>query len=147
VGTAVRRHRLAASGAGKARRFPRATVEALLERLCRGASVETTNQYLSHLKAFCRWMVKDRRAGDNPLAHLAAGNVEVDRRHDRRELEAGELRRLLEVTRDSGRTFRGLAGADRYALYATACGTGFRASALASLTPESFDLDAVRSVD
>src|SRR5205814_5539176 len=51
-----------------------------------------------------------------------------------------ELRSLLSATRASGRTFRGLSGPDRFALYATACGTGFRASALASLTPESFDL-------
>lgn len=97
--------------------------------------------YLSHLKSFCRWLVKDRRMPDNPLAHLEAGNVEMDRRHDRRELTADELRRLLEVTRASKRTFRGLAGRDRYHLYATACGTGFRASALASLTPESFDVN------
>jgi integrase len=142
VGTAVRLHRPEATGQGKARRFPRATVEALQDRLCEGASVETSNQYLSHLKSFCRWLVKDRRMGDNPLGHLEAGNAQVDRRHDRRELEAEELRRLLAVTRDSGRSFRGLAGADRYALYVTACGTGFRASGLAGLTPECFDLEA-----
>jgi integrase len=142
VSVAVRRLRLPATGQGKARRFPRATVEALQDRLCRGASVETTNQYLSHAKAFCRWLVKDRRMPDNPLAHLEAGNAQVDRRHDRRELEAEELRRLLAVTRASDRTYRGLTGPDRYALYATACGTGFRAGGLASLTPESFDLDA-----
>src|SRR5262249_40664656 len=52
-----------------------------------------------------------------------------------------ELRSLLTVTRTSERTFRGLTGSDRFHLYAMACGTGFRASALASLTPESFDLD------
>jgi excisionase family DNA binding protein len=142
VGEAVRRHGLAATGRGKARRYPRATVEALQDRLGRGASVETTNQYLGHVKAFCRWLVRDGRAGNNPLMHLETGNVGVDRRHDRRELEAEELRRLLDVTRGSTRVFRGLAGADRYALYATACGTGFRAGGLASLTPESFDLDA-----
>src|SRR5262249_50892844 len=51
------------------------------------------------------------------------------------------LRRLLEATRESNRSFRGLAGEDRFQLYATACGTGFRAAGLASLTPESFDLD------
>jgi integrase len=106
----------------------------------RGRSVQTTNYYLSHLKSFCRWLVKDRRTGDNPVAHLDAGNIDVDRRHDRRELEADELRRLLAVTRASGRTFLGLAGPARFALDATACGTGFRASALASLTPEFFDL-------
>jgi site-specific recombinase XerD len=77
---------------------------------------------------------------DNPLTHLEAGNIEVDRRHDRRELTADELRILLDATRASKRDFRGLSGPNRFALYATACGTGFRAAALASLTPESFDL-------
>jgi excisionase family DNA binding protein len=141
VGAVVRRHRLEATGQGKARRFPRATVEALQDRLCQGASVETANQYLTHLKSFVRWLVKDRRMGENPFAHVEAGNAAVDRRHDRRELTSDELRLLLAATRDSGRTFRGLTGPDRYALYATACGSGFRAGALASLTPDSFHLD------
>ncbi len=138
----VRRWKVAVSGQGKARRFPRATAEALQDRLCRGVSVETTNQYLAHLKTFFRWLVRDRRTGENPFAHLEAGNAQVDRRHDRRELTADEMRHLLAAARDSARMFRGLTGPDRYHLYATACGTGFRASALASLTPESFDLDA-----
>jgi hypothetical protein len=120
VGTAVRRQGLAAEGNGRARRFPRATVEALRDRLARGVSVQTTNDYLSALKSFGRWLVKDRRTGENPFAHLEGGNARVDRRHDRRELDAGELRRLLEVTRASDRVFRGLTGPDRYALYATA---------------------------
>src|SRR5205807_6177662 len=111
------------------------------DRLCQGASVETSNQYLTHLKAFCRWLVRDRRLGENPIAHLEAGNVQGDRRHDRRGLTEGELPRLLVVTRASDRVFRGLAGRDRFALYAAACGTGFRASALASLIPESFHLE------
>ncbi len=136
------RHQLPATGRRQARRFPRQTVEFLRERLRRGKSVQTTNYYLSHLKSFCRWLVKDRRSGDNPLAHLDAGNSDVDRRHDRRELEAEELRQLLAATKASGRGSRGLTGPDRFHLYATACGTGFRASALASLTPESFDLGA-----
>lgn len=138
----VRRHKLPATGQGRARRFPRATVKALRERLGRGRSVQTSNFYLQALKQFCRWLVKDRRIAENPLAHLEGGNTRIDRRHDRRELEAEELRRLLAVARASEWTFRGLAGPDRFVLYATACGTGFRASALASLTPESFDLDA-----
>jgi integrase len=137
----VRRHRLAAAGNGKARRYPRATVEALQELASQGVSVATTNQYLAHLKSFCNWMVKDGRMGANPFLHVEPGNTEVDRRHDRRELTADELRRLLAAARDSDRTFRGLSGRDRFHLYATACGTGFRAMGLASLTPESFDLD------
>src|SRR6185436_764936 len=35
---------------------------------------------------------------------------------------------------------RGLDGTTRWALYLTACATGFRAGALAGLTPEDFDL-------
>jgi integrase len=138
----VRRHALPAAGQGKARRFPRETAEALRDRLSRGASVQTTNFYLQAVKQFCRWLVKDRRMADSPLAHLEGGNVRVDRRHDRRELTEEELRSLLAATRAGERTFRGLAGVDRFHLYATACATGFRASALASLTPESFDLTA-----
>jgi integrase len=103
--------------------------------------VQTTNDYLSALKSFGRWLVKDRRIAENPFQHLEGGNAKVDRRHDRRELEVGELRSLLAAARGSERTFRGLTGPDRYHLYATACGTGFRTSGLASLTPESFDLD------
>jgi integrase len=144
VASAVRRNRLAASGQGKARRFPRGTVEALQDRMCQGASVATSNQYLTHVKSFCRWLVKDRRMGNNPLAHLEAGNEQVDRRHDRRELTADELRKLLQATQSSDWVFRGLTGRDRFHLYAVACGTGFRASGLASLTPESFYLDASR---
>jgi excisionase family DNA binding protein len=142
VGKAVSRLRLEAQGNGRKRRFPRATVEALRGRLDRGRSVQTTNYYLSHLKSFCRWLVWDRRMRDNPLAHLEPANAGVDRRHDRRELDAGELRRVLEAARTSPQSFRGLTGPDRFHLYATACGTGFRAGGLASLTPESFDLDA-----
>jgi integrase len=47
---------------------------------------------------------------------------------------------LLATTRASTRTFRGLNGEARFALYAAACGTGFRAGGLASLTPECFGL-------
>jgi integrase len=137
---AVRRHELEATGKGPARRYPRATVEALIARRGRGMGVQTVNFYLHAVKQFCRWLVKDRRMGDNPLAHLQGANVKMDRRHDRRELTEDELRSLLSATRSSGHSFRGLGGLDRFALYATACGTGFRASALASLTPESFDL-------
>jgi hypothetical protein len=54
MGAAVRRHRLRAEGKGKRRRLPGATVEALQKRLHRGASIETANQYLVGVKAFCR---------------------------------------------------------------------------------------------
>ena len=140
VRDAVKRHRLEASGQGKARRFPRATVETLLDRQGQGASAQTRNYYRAHLRTFGNWLVKCRRLGESPFRHMEGENTATDRRHDRRELDADEMRRVLTIARQSERSFRGLTGPDRYHLYATACGTGFRASALASLTPESFDL-------
>ena len=44
------------------------------------------------------------------------------------------------AARTSERTYRGLTGPDRFYLYLTAAGTGFRANALANLTPADFDL-------
>src|SRR5262249_24684658 len=47
---------------------------------------------------------------------------------------------------NSGRKFRYLTGADRFAIYLTAAGTGLRTSELASLAPASFDLAATPAV-
>jgi integrase/recombinase XerC len=140
VRDAVKRHRLQAAGKGKARRFPRATVQALVDRQGNGMSAQTRNYYRAHLRTFGNWLVKDTRIGESPFRHLETENTATDRRHDRRELEADELRRVLQAAKGSGRSFRGLTGLDRFHLYATACATGFRAAALASLTPRSFDL-------
>ena len=142
VSPLVRRHRLEATGAGRSRRLPRGTVEALLALRRSGASVETSNQYLAALKNFGNWLAGAGRAPANPFARLKGGNADADRRHPRRELTEGELRRLLAAALASDRSFRGLTGGHRYHLYACACGTGFRAAALASLTPGHFDLDA-----
>jgi integrase len=136
------RRRVRAEGCAKARRYARAAVETMQDRAARGASVETSNAYLLHFKSFCEWMVADQRMPSSPVARLEGGNVGVDRRHDRRELSADELRRLLAAARASSRPFRGLTREDRFHLFPAACGTGFRAAALASLTPESFDLNA-----
>jgi integrase len=143
IATFVRRNQLAArDDADKGRMYARGTLETIQERKAGGVSMRTANGYLVSLKSFCNWMVKDRRMHDHPFTHLSCGNVDTDRRHDRRELTADELPRLLQAARKSERTLFGLAGEDRFMPYATACGTGFRASALASLTPADFDLDA-----
>src|SRR5262245_30012605 len=141
---AVRRHCLAAGvGRGKARRLPRATVEALCRLAGRGVGAESVNHYVRAIRGFMRWLVfKAKRLPANPLDGLELTDADADRRHARRELAAGELSRLLAATRASGRVFRGLSGEDRFHLYAAACGTGFRAGALAGLRPEDFDLDA-----
>ena len=106
-----------------------------------GMAVATSNYYLTALRGFTRWMVKDRRAGEDPLAYMAAGNVQLDRRYDRRSISDAEFARLVRAGA-SGESFRGLTGPDRATLYLTAAYTGLRAAELASLTPSSFDLSA-----
>jgi integrase len=110
-----------------------------------GISIQTSNFYLSALNQFGRWMCskRERRLLENPFAEVERGNVELDRRHDRRNLSPAELSRVLDAVKASAWTFRGLTGTDRYFLYYTACGTGFRAEELSTLTPEAFDLGAL----
>lgn len=134
----IRRRGLEAIGSGPARRFPRATVEALAEGAARGVAPETVNHYARSLRAFGRWLLRSRRWPSNPFDSLPLLNAATDRRRDRRELDADELRRLLAATGASARTFRGLTGADRAALYLTACGTGVPRPCPGRLDPERF---------
>jgi integrase len=94
------------------------------------------------MKSFCRWMVKAKRAPADPLGRLSRLNVATDVRKKRRDLSLAEISVFLDSCRASGRDFRGLTGMDRHYLYIAAFGTGFRAGELASLTADSFDLDA-----
>jgi len=139
VSSAVKRLNLSATGNGKARLYPRATVEALVMNRGKGCGPETVNHYIRAVRGFFRWLVKVNRTGSNPLETLTLLNPALDVRQARRELTADELQTLLVGTRASANTFRGLTGADRYALYLLAAGTGFRANALANLTPANFD--------
>jgi integrase/recombinase XerD len=107
----------------------------------KGRSARTSNAYLTAVKAFTRWLVRDRRAADDPLAHLSALNVKLDVRRERRTLEPTQISKLIAAARD-GEPFRELSGQDRAMLYRLALTSGLRASELASLTKRSFDLDA-----
>ena len=106
-----------------------------------GVGAQTSNHFTVSVKAFGNFLVKTDRAAANPLRHLAKVRVDADVRHARRALSPDEFDRLLAAARAGG-VFRRLAGGDRAALYVTAGMTGLRASELASLTPDSFALDA-----
>ncbi len=114
----------------------------LAEMQADGAGATTLNNYLVAAKAFAIWLVRNRRAPDNPLAGLSRYNAAADRRHVRRALELAELSRLVETTAKSGGIVHGLDGPSRAALYTTAAYTGLRAGELRSLTPAAFALDA-----
>ena len=129
-------------GNGKARRIPRETVESLLELAARGMGPASRNYYRRHLKQFGAWLLRERRIGVNPFAHLELERIDIDVRHRRRAATADELSRLIDTARQSRHRFRDLTGPDRAMLYTVAFATGFRAAALASLTPAHFDLAA-----
>ncbi len=107
----------------------------------RGLSVQTSNHYLLAIKQLTRWLRLEKRFIDDPLARLEMLNVQVDRRHDRRALSGDEVSKLLSCTL-AGDVVLGFEPVDRHMLYVMAMSTGLRASELASLTPESLQLDA-----
>jgi integrase len=141
VTDSVRRYGLPTVQTDQGRRYPKETIVELRRILIGdGLSIQTQNFYLNAMKQFCRWMVQNRRTDTNPLAHLAGGNVKLDRRHDRRPLSEEQLQSLLSATSASKMVFRGLTGPDRAMIYFTAMATGLRAAELGSLAPRNFDL-------
>ncbi len=65
VRAVVKRHNLTATGNGKARRLPRATVEALVLKQAKGCGPATTNHYIRAVRGFFRWLVRAKRIGSN----------------------------------------------------------------------------------
>jgi len=106
----------------------------------KGISAASFNHYLVAIRGFCRWAVRDGRASESPLEHLGGVNARTDRRHDRRALEAEELRWLLDVTEHGPERF-GMTGAARAMLYRLALGSGLRANEIRSLTRANFALE------
>lgn len=103
----------------------------------KGLSLQTCNHLLAAVKQFAKWLWRDGRAADNPLAHLSGFNVRLDRRHDRRALSVDETRWLLDTTRSGPERF-GVSGPERRLLYKLAVETALRRGELASLTRASF---------
>jgi integrase len=100
----------------------------------------TLNRYIVAAKAFGAWLTGDKRCREDGLKALKKYRAETDRKLRRRALSADEANRLITAA-ENGPAIRGMSGADRAMLYRLALGTGFRVSEIASLTPESFDLN------
>jgi integrase len=105
----------------------------------RGLGAQTCNHYVGALTQLCRWMVKERRASENPIAHLERWNVRTDRRHDRRALSVTDVRALLKAA-ESGPVRCGMTGTARALLYRLAVESGLRAGELRSLRRGSLHL-------
>jgi integrase len=116
------------------------TLEFLGQLRREGLSAQTYNNYLTVIKQFSRWLVRDRRTLVDPLAHLSKLNVRADRRHDRRALSEDEFARLVDAARN-GKQVEGISGPDRAMMYVLAAWTGFRKGEIGSLTIRSLRLD------
>ena len=113
-------------------------LEYLAELRACGKSVTSSNHYLRAIKMFTRWLVKDRRAKEDRLAHLSRMNQEVDKRRVRRPLSHEEFVRLLAAA-EAGKPIQNVSGADRAVLYIVGAYTGYRRKEIASVTAHSFD--------
>jgi len=89
--------------------------EALRELRSEGRSLQTLTHYVRCNKEFSRWLVKDGRAREDSLAHLAGFSAKTDRRRVRRILSDEELRKLIDTARNGG-TIGGMTGPDRAVL-------------------------------
>ena len=69
----------------------------LVEKLNGKMAARTRNSYLTALKGFCSWCVRNRLLTTNPLAGIAKADEQSDRRKIRRAMTEAELVRLLYV--------------------------------------------------
>ncbi len=110
-----------------------------------GLSPQTAEFHLATARRFARWISKRVPSVPADLFDPIPGfDPDSDRRHARREVGPVELANLIDAARASTRTIRKLTGPDRAMLYLVAFATGYRASELAALCPENFDLNADR---
>lgn len=104
-------------------------------------ALQTVTHYVRAIKQFTHWLDDHDRIMKDPMRLLKTMNAATDRRHVRRSLSAKEFKKLIASTK-ANRKIGTLTGPDRAILYLVAAYTGYRASELDDLTPESFDLDA-----
>lgn len=99
----------------------------------RGISARRHNAILAAWGSFFRWAVRERRAYENPVTHIARLNERTDKRHPRRALTPDEARRLLAAAVAGGER-AGMAGAERSLFYRTMLETGLRLNETKTLT-------------
>ena len=119
-------------------------VDRYLEELREGQrqlSQTSSNHYLTAMKAFCDWMVANKRASESPLDPLKRLTVsKSDQEHPRAALTVEEVERLLKATVKAPMSY-GMSGYERALLYQFAIETGLRAGAIRSLTVSSINSD------
>lgn len=105
-----------------------------------GRGARAINAKLTAFKSFTRWLWKNGRIKSDPMAATSKLNVKTDRRHQRRALTEKEITKLIKAAK-KGEPVLEITGRERALLYNAALETGLRASELASLTANSFNLN------
>lgn len=103
-------------------------------------SVATSNHYLRAVKTFGKWLLDSGRIEADPFATLKLKSEAGQ--HVRRAMSDSDFAKLLRVVEENGVRRRGMSAIDRRMLYLVAAYSGLRIGELASLTPESFALEA-----
>jgi len=101
----------------------------------------TFNHYVQAIESFGNWLLTSKRVPFNPIIGLPMRNAETDVRHARRALTPEEVAKLVESARSSKRSYQKYSGELRAKVYLFSYLTGLRRKELASLTPESFNMD------
>lgn len=101
----------------------------------------TYNHYVQAIDQFCKWLVPKKLAV-NPLHGMKRLNAKTDIKHQRRALKPKEFACLLRSARSSNRKIQCYDGETRARIYSISYMTGLRRKELASLTSESFNLEA-----
>ena len=115
----------------------------LNERNSRSMGASTSNHYVTALRGFGSWLVKVAKVLDaNPFELLSKVDARSDIRKSRRVLTHTDFATLVHAAATNPWSFRGLTGKDRAMIYVVAAYTGLRIGEIASLTPESFELEA-----
>lgn len=104
----------------------------------------TYNHYLQAIDAFGNWLAHPKRRilERNPFAGIARRNAQTDVRHARRALTEAEMALLLSTARQSRYKVQRYDGETRARIYLLSYMTGLRKGEIASLTPQSFKLEA-----
>jgi integrase len=103
-------------------------------------SCHTCNHYLTALKMFCRWAVRQNRMPASPLMLMGSIATEGDEKRERRAITEEQFSKLVQKAA-KGATVQRLTGQDRAMLYVVAGYTGLRAQELASLEAADFKLE------
>lgn len=114
--------------------------EALADLRRQGKSIASSNHYLTAIKMFTRWLMRDRRTNEDRLLQLGKMNADLDRRRIRRPLSMEEFGQLLEAA-EAGPEIQGISGADRAIIYIVGAYTGYRRNEIGSVTRTSFDFE------